>query len=177
MTSPSADTGIARWPLPDGREAMLRPIAPADFAIESAFLDGLSPAAGYNRLFSARHPGADEIRRWTDVDPARERAFVVTSTRAGDEFMLAVGRTVRDEAGPDAEFALLVGDAWAHQGIGRRLLAALIAAARADGVHTLYGTTLSTNVAMLALGHGSGFSARRQTGDATVTRLALSLGE
>src|ERR1700761_8842222 len=67
------------WPLPDGREATLRPIAPGDFAIESAFLDTLSAETSYNRLFSARHPSAEEIRRWTDIDPAREVAFIVTT--------------------------------------------------------------------------------------------------
>src|SRR6201986_3637979 len=71
-----------RWPLPDGREATLRPIAPGDFAIESAFLDTLSMETSYNRLFSPRHPSPEEIRRWTDIDPAREVAFVVIARDA-----------------------------------------------------------------------------------------------
>jgi acetyltransferase len=101
-----------RWPLPDGREATLRPIAPDDFALESAFLDSLSMETSYNRLFSTRHPSPEEIRRWTDIDPAREVAFIVTTPdAAGAETMLAVGRAVHDDDGPDAEFALLVGDA------------------------------------------------------------------
>ena len=166
-----------RWPLPDGREATLRPIAPGDFEIESAFLDTLSTETSYNRLHSARHPSAEEIRRWIDIDPLREVAFIVTTTDpSGRETMLAVGRAVHDDDGPDAEFALLVGDATKRLGVGRRLLVALVEAGQARGVRTLYGSTLSTNVAMLALGHGLGFAARREIGDAVVTRLSLRLG-
>ena len=168
----------SRWLLPDGRAATLRPIAPDDFDMESAFLDGLSMEAGYNRLFSTRHPSPAEIRRWTTVDPAREVAFVVTTPDAqGAETMLAVGRAVHDGDGPDAEFALLVGDGARRQGIGSRLLAALVDASRARNVRTLYGTTLSTNVAMLALGHALGFGARREIGDAVLTRLSLRLDD
>ena len=166
----------ACWLLPDGRKATLRSIAPSDFAMESAFLDGLSMESGYNRLFSTRHPSPEEIRRWTDVDPAREVAFIVTTADANaGETMLAVGRLVHDDAGPDAEFALLVGDAFKRQAIGGRLLAALVEAARARGVRTLYGSTLSTNAGMLALGHRAGFAARRDIGDAVVTTLSLRL--
>ena len=165
-----------RWPLPDGREATLRPIAPDDFAIESAFLDSLSMETSYNRLFSTRHPSPEEIRRWTDIDPSREVAFIVTTRdAAGAETMLAVGRAVHDDDGPDAEFALLVGDASKRLGLGRRLVEALIAAARARGVRTLHGTTLSTNVAMLGLAHRLGFDARREIGDSFVTRVSMRL--
>jgi acetyltransferase len=171
----SATTAPVHWLLPDGREATLRAIAPQDFALESAFLDTLSMEAGYNRLFSTRHPSPDEIRRWTDVDPAREVAFIVTVEDAQGETMLAVGRAVHDGDGPDAEFALLVGDAAKRQGIGRRLTEVLVEAMRERGVRTLHGATLSTNASMLALGQRLGFAARRESGDATLTRLSLSL--
>ena len=165
-----------RWSLPDGREATLRPIAPDDFAIESAFLDSLSMETSYNRLFSTRHPSPDEIRRWTDIDASREVALIVTARDAdGEEAMLAVGRAVHDDDGLGAEFALLVGDASKRLGLGRRLLETLIAASRARGVRELHGTTLSTNVAMLGLAHRLGFEARREIGDSFVTRVLLRI--
>jgi L-amino acid N-acyltransferase YncA len=89
--------------------------------------------------------------------------------------MLAVGRAVRDDDGPDAEFALLVGDDSKRLGLGRRLLETLTVSARTRGVRRLYGTTLSTNVAMLALARRLGFAARREIGDSLVTVVSLSL--
>jgi acetyltransferase len=169
-------TPLAQWSLPDGRAATLRPIAPDDFALESAFLDTLSMETSYNRLFSSRHPSAEEIRRWVDIDAAREFAFVVVARAAdGAEQMLAVGRAVRDDDGPDAEFALLVGDTSKRQGLGGRLLAALVDEAQRRGVPVLHGTTLPTNAAMLGLARRLGFAARREIGDSQVTRLSLRL--
>lgn len=164
------------WSQPDGRSLTLRPIVPDDFAMETLFLERLSTEAGYNRLFSPRRPSPQEIRRWTTIDPAREVAYVVTTSDfMGVEEMLAVGRLVHDDDSPDAEFALLVGDASKRQGIGRRLLLALIDAARSRNLRTLYGATLSTNAAMLALGLQCGFTPRREIGDSMVTRLSLRL--
>ena len=164
------------WSVPDGRKVTLRPIAPDDFALETAFLDGLSIEAAYNRLHSPRHPSPEEIRRWTNPNASREAAFVVTTRDLrGVEEMLAVGRIVHDDDAPDAEFALLVGDTSKRQGIGRRLLAVLIDTARARGLRTLHGTALSTNDAMISLGVQCGFTPRREVGDSTVTRLSLRL--
>lgn len=164
-----------RWPLPDGSGATLRRIAPEDLEIEVAFLAGLSPDTSYNRLFSTRHPGRDEVVRWTNVDLSHEEALVVTGERDGAEFMRAVARYVRDDDGPDAEFAIVVGDAWKRCGLGRRLICGLVALARRAGVRELYGSTLSTNVGMLALGHRLGFASRRMVGDGAVTRLGKRL--
>ncbi len=167
---------LASWSLPDGRVVTMRPISPDDFDREMAFIDGLSMETGYNRLFSPRHPSPQEVRRWTNVDPRREAAFVVTAPDPqGAEQMLAVGRLVHDEGGADAEFALLVGDASKRQGLGRHLLEALIDEARARDLRTLYGLALSTNADMLALGARCGFASRREIGDSLVTRLSLQL--
>ena len=176
MPSPATDSPLPRrWRLPDGTEATLRPITPGDFAIETAFVDGLSADTSFNRLFSTRHPDAREIARWTNVDPSREEALVVTSERDGAEFMLGVARYVRDDDGPGAEFAIVIGDDWKRAGVGLALLCALIARARAAGVREMYGGTLSTNAAMIALGRRLGFAARRVIGEGTVTRLSLVL--
>ncbi len=180
---PTAMTSLAtaslalphHWRLADGAPATLRRIAPEDFEIETAFVDGLSADTSYNRLFSTRHPGPREIERWTNIDLAREEALVVTSERDGAPFMLGVARYVRDDDGPDAEFAIVVGDAWKRCGLGVVMICGLVTLARAAGVRELYGATLSTNDAMLALGHRLGFVATRVIGDSTVTRLGRVL--
>lgn len=159
--------------LPSGERATLRPISPDDVAIETAFVDGLSPQASYNRLFSVRKPGPEEIWRWTHVDQRCEVAWVAVAERAAGTVMLGVARYVRVACGDDAEFAIVVADEAKRMGVGRALLQALVDEARRAGVATLWGTTFVTNAGMLGLGRALGFRAGREPGDATLARLTM----
>src|SRR5262252_295833 len=69
------------WKATDGRLITLRPIEPGDFALEQAFVAGLSAATGYKRLLSARRLSREEIRRFTDIDPEREFAVIATTAQ------------------------------------------------------------------------------------------------
>lgn len=57
----------------------------------------------------------------------------------------------------DAEAAFVVRDRDQHHGVGTALFGALAVELRARGVHRLHVETISSNVAMLALLHESGF--------------------
>ena len=161
--------------LPSGERATLRPISPDDLAIETAFVEALSARSGYNRLFSARRPGPEELWRWTHVDQRCEVARIAVVQRAGEALMLGVARYVRTDCGDDAEFAIVIADEAQRSGLGRALLEALVAEARRAGVHTLWGTTFASNAPMLALGRALGFRAGREPGDAQLARLTLAL--
>lgn len=161
--------------LPTGERATLRPISPDDVAIETAFVEGLSAQTSYNRLFSVRKPGPEEIWRWTHVDQRCEVAWVAVVARAAGEVMLGVARYVRVACGDDAEFAIVVADEAKRLGVGRALLQALVDEARRAEVGRLWGTTFVTNTGMLGLGRALGFRAGREPGDATLARLTLDL--
>ena len=88
--------------------------------------------------------------------------------------LLGVARYVRDKDGNAAEFAIVVADAWHGRGIGYRLLAKLIDAARRHGVKRLYGDILATNRPMLELARKLGFKLSRHE-DATLTRAVIEL--
>jgi acetyltransferase len=60
-----------------------------------------------------------------------------------------------------ASVALVVSDDWQHRGIGARLLAMLLDAARARGIRRMEGETLAENATALALMHKLGFASRR----------------
>ena len=77
----------------------------------------------------------------------------------------------RETAGT-CEFALTIGDAWQGQGIGRRLLQALIDEAEARGLRRMLGHVLLDNRAMLALARQQHFSIEASPDDAQ-TRLAI----
>ena len=161
--------------LPGGEVATLRPIAPDDLAIETAFVNGLSAETSYQRLFSTRRPGPEEIRRWTHVDQRCEVAWIAVVRREGADLMLGVARYVRVNCGEEAEFAIVLADAAQRSGLGRALLGILIEAARAAGIRALWGTTFTTNVGMLRLGRALGFHAGREPGDTMLARLRLPL--
>jgi len=167
-----------RWTARDGTVVTIRPIGAADFELERAFVDALSPATGYQRLMSTRRPSSDEIKRFTDIDYEREMALIATVVANDRERQIGVARYVIDEAVPaEAEFAIVLADDWQRHGLGVKLLGSLIRAARAAGLRRLVGTTLSANQTMLALARKAGFHLRLHPEAATTTLLTLDLHE
>ena len=164
------------WTAPDGAVVTIRPIRPADFELEREFVAGLSPVTGYHRLMSTRTPSFEELRRFTDVDPTREVAFIATTEAGGRERQVGVARYVKDEVRPgEAEFAIVLADAWQRRGLGRALLSALIDEARREHLRRLVGSTLSENEGMLRLARRLGFSVALNPESAIVTDLTLAL--
>ena len=147
------------WTASDGTLVTLRPIERGDFALEEAFVAGLSAATGYKRLLSARRLSREEIRRFTDIDPECEFAVIATIVHDGVEQQVGVARYVKQSCSDEAEFAIVLSDDWQGRGLGRVLLSSLIAEARQRGVRRLVGTTMSENNGMLALARKLGFSA------------------
>ena len=167
---------LMSWTAPDGRPVTIRPIRAADFELERAFVDGLSPATGYQRLMSTRRPSDEEVRHFTDVDPKRELALIAVTVVDGRERQVGVARYVKDEHTPgEAEFAIVLSDAWQRYGLGAKLLASLIDAARRNGVRRLVATTLSANSGMLALARRMGFRLALNPTSAAITNLTLDL--
>jgi acetyltransferase len=82
-------------------------------------------------------------------------------------------RYVRD--GDGAEFALAVADGWRRRGVGKRLLEALIASARRDGLRRLDGEVLASNEAMLGFIEQAGFQVREHPEDGRLLRVELSI--
>jgi acetyltransferase len=147
------------WTAADGTLITLRPIEAGDFALEQAFVAGLSAATGYKRLLSARRLSREEIRRFTEIDPECEFAVIATKVHDEVEQQVGVARYVKEGCFDVAEFAIVLSDDWQGRGLGGVLLSSLIAEARQRGVRRLIGTTLSENNGMLALARKLGFSA------------------
>jgi acetyltransferase len=166
---------VAYRRLPDGTQIVIRPIRPEDDAIERAFIGGLSPDSGYNRLLSGRRLTPDEIRHLTRIDYQREMAFVAATVDGGQVRLLGVARYVRDADGSGAEFALVVADAWQHRGVGTLLLGTLLRHAASAGIVRLRGITLATNEAMQNLARKLGFVQKRDPQDATVRQVEKTL--
>jgi acetyltransferase len=125
---------------------------------------------------SSRRLSDEEVRRFTDIDPKRERALIAVTVVDGKERMVGVARYVKDESIPgEAEFAIVLADEWQGCGLGAKLLGSLIDAARSQGVRQLVATTQSTNDGMLALARRMGFKLALNPASATITNLSLDL--
>lgn len=157
-----------------GAPISIRPLRTDDFEIEEAFIRGLSAATRSDRLLGgARAITREYVARLTQVDYPRELALAATVMLEERETLIGVARYARDAGDESCEFALVVADAWQGHGVGRRLLEALIAAARRHGIPRMMGYVLSMNRAMLGLARRLGFRAQRSPGDATLTEVVL----
>ena len=156
---------------------MLRPLRREDIDIEAAFVTGLSPASRHNRLLGGMIQITREyIEQLTTVDFARDMALAAALMLEDREVLIGVARYVLDADGRECEFALVIADAWQGRGIGRRMMAKLIAVARGRGLQRIYGDVLSTNRHMLNFCRKLGFVPTRERDDPTVTRVTLELG-
>ena len=166
---------VVSWTAADGTAVTIRPIEPSDLALEQAFVNGLSRQTGYQRLLSSRHLSSEEVRRFTDIDVDREYALIATTRRGGPERQIGVARYVKQPDSDMAEFAIVLSDDWQGRGLGHVLLSNLVAEAKRRGVRRLFGTTLSTNKAMLTLAQRLGFITVLESQSAKITDLTLDL--
>ena len=165
--------------LPDGTGLHVRPIRPDDEPRLARFHAGLSDRSVYQRYFRPI-PLAQRVRharlsRLCFADFRTEIPLVVVrSPERADEEILAVGRLHRDPDRPEAEFALVVADAWQRRGVGERLLARLEDAARAVGCTRLSGTLLAENLPMQRLCHRRGFTLHPGAGGEVTAERSLA---
>jgi acetyltransferase len=171
----SAHPAFETWVAADGAVITIRPICAADLALEQEFVNGLSAPTGYQRLMSGRRPSLEELKRFTDIDYERELALIAIAPIQGRERQIGVARYVKLSSPGDAEFAIVLSDDWQGRGLGTRLLASLLVAAKNHGVRRLVATTLSENDRMLALGRKLGFKVATDPASAMIANLTLDL--
>jgi acetyltransferase len=159
-----------------GQPVTLRPLRREDADIEAAFLTGLSPESRHNRLLGGMVRITREyVEKLTTVDFSRDMALAAALMLEDREVLIGVARYVLEPGGRACEFALVIADAWQGRGIGRRMMAKLIAVARSRGLGRIYGDVLATNRPMLAFCRQLGFALARVPEDLTITRATLAL--
>ena len=153
------------WPLKGGVLATVRPIRPDDADMLQTFVRGLSQESRYFRFASAINElPARVLSRFTLIDYDREMALVAVVKTAGpgegeeSERMIGVSRIVTNPDGTSCEFSLVVADDFKGQGLGSRLMAAIIEQARSKGLEEIMGLILANNSGMLRLMTSLGFS-------------------
>ncbi|MEF7612776.1 GNAT family N-acetyltransferase [Aquincola sp. MAHUQ-54] len=162
--------------LRDGSAVTLRPMGPADAALEVEFVAHLSDESRYRRFMVALHTlPADKLRQLTQVDGVAHVALIATVLREGREVPLGVARYVVDASGTGCEFAIAVDDAWQGSGVAGLLMQALIDTARAHGLARMEGLVLASNHEMLKFARQLQFSVQQDPGDRRTMRVVRDL--
>ena len=163
------------------REALtLRPIRPEDEPQHRVFLEKLDPEDIRMRVFHSRRSiEHSELARLTQIDYAREMAFIATRALPdGGEETLGAVRVVIDPDNRDAEFGVIVRSDCKGGGLGRRLMRKMIGHLRGRGTLRMVGTVLRENTGMLELARALGFQEGDHPGlddDASLRFIALDL--
>jgi acetyltransferase len=160
-----------------GHSVTLRPIRPEDEAQHLEFLRALDPEDLRMRIFySRRSIEHSELARLTQIDYAREIAFVATETAAGGaERTIGVVRAVADPDNISAEFGIIVRSELKGSGLGEQLMHKLIRTLREQGTQRLVATVLVENQRMLELAKSLGFTFLPRRPDAGTREIELAL--
>lgn len=147
---------------------LVRPVRPGDAERVQAFVRGLSPRSRYERFFApVAELSPKQLERITSGAGSSLAAF------DGRGAIVALAEYVRVGAG-EAEFAVVVADDWQGQGLGARLIGALLEHAKRSGIARLAGVTHAGNRAMRVLARRLGFGVRPDE-DPDLVRMELAL--
>jgi acetyltransferase len=158
---------VSQWRILDAAPVTIRPIRPDDEPLIVKFHGALSERSVYFRYFStlklSERISHARLVRTCFSDYARDIALVADHKhpQSNAHEILGVGRLSRMHNSNDAEFALLVADAWQGHGLGTRLLQMLIHVARAEKLDRLIGRVHSENTRMQQLCRELGFTLKK----------------
>lgn len=143
-------------------DIFIRPIRPEDAPLMVELFDSLSSRSIYQRFFShLKRLPAHMLARFTQIDYDREIALVAFREDKPREQMMGISRIIIEHDIKNAEFSVLVGDAWQGKGVGAELLKNSLRIARERGIEKISGLVLTENTQMLSLGKKLGFRIQR----------------
>ncbi len=171
---------VKPWTLRNGSGVLIRPIRPEDEPMMVQFHETLSERSVYLRYFYpmklSQRVEHDRLIRICFIDYDREMALVAENTNpnTGEQQIIAAGRLIKIYGTDEAEFAILVTDAYQRQGLGTELLSRLIEVGRQEGIKTIYGTILGDNTEMRRVCEHMGFRLEGTPKEGTM-RIAIDL--
>jgi acetyltransferase len=169
---------VSRTKLRDGAAFTLRPIRAEDEPLMVKFHAGLSERSVYLRYFSplplSERTAHSRLARLCFADYDRELALVAEHREApGAAEIAGIARFIKEHGVNEAEFGIIVADAWQGRGLGTVMMEKLVATARAERLARLRGVILAENREMLDLARRLGFAVRHapDSNECEVTRV------
>ena len=100
----------------------------------------------------------ERLSRISFIDYDREMALVAEITgRRGNKEIIAAGRLIKLYGGEEAEFTVLVSDAYQGYGLGSEMLRRLVDIGKQEGVKHVHGNIVGDNTNMLRVTERLGF--------------------
>jgi len=144
--------------LRSGRSLTLRFLDPGDGEALQAYFRSLTTRSRYNRFLGAMSELPHNLLAdFIHVGEGDRFSVIATMTIDGHETIVGEARYAFDPGRDSFEFGLSIDDRWQGQGVGSALIRNLECRAVAFGATRLFGDTLRSNTAMIALARKSGF--------------------
>ena len=165
---------VAPWTMRDGTAVTIRPIRPEDEPLLVRFHQELSDRSVTLRYFHpinlSQRTTHERLIRVCFNDYDRDLALVAEGKHPDGQnpLILGIARLSKTLGGQEAEFAMVISDAWQNRGLGKELLGRLIHVARNENVERLFGTIMAENLEMRRVAEKLGFKLTGSVTDNTI---------
>jgi RimJ/RimL family protein N-acetyltransferase len=157
--------------LRSGKSLTLRFVEPDDAEALQGYFRSLTTRSRYNRFLGAiSELPHNELDRFIHAGEDDRFSVIATMLVDGQETIVGEARYAFNTDTEAFEFGLSIDDRWQRQGVGSALLANMQCRAAAFGAIRLFGDTLRSNDAMIALARKSGFALTRHPDDWKLVR-------
>jgi len=148
-----------RLRLRDGKALTVRFVGADEGEALQGYFRKLSMQSRHSRFLGAMSElSASELGHFVHVGEDDRFSVVAIMMVEGRETIVGEARYGFDSANASFEFGISIDDHWQGQGIGSALLGNLECRAAALGARRMFGDTLRSNEAMIALARKSGFA-------------------
>lgn len=160
--------------LKDGTPVIIRPIRPEDEPLIDELLRTSSEQTLMLRFFQ-KTPDIprEQLVKYCHIDYDREMAFVATIKEGGRERIIGDVRMSKQPDIENAEMAVVVGDQWQGQGVGKILCQHCLKIAKELGIKKMWMEILHINSRMLHRAETLGF--KKHSSDDDSVRVVLEL--
>jgi GNAT superfamily N-acetyltransferase len=154
-----------------GQAVTVRFVEPRDADALQGYFRALSVHSRYNRFLGAMSElPKTQLDHFIRAGEDDRFSVIAAVTIDGVETIVGEARYGFEAATASFEFGLSIDDRWQGHGIGSALLSNLECRAAALGANRLFGDTLRSNDAMIALARKSGFAFMPSPGDWKLVR-------
>jgi RimJ/RimL family protein N-acetyltransferase len=154
-----------------GDAVTVRFVEPRDAEELQGYFRALSTRSRYNRFLGAmRELPSNLLEHFIHIGEAERFSVVATMMVDGFETIVGEARYAFHADSSSIEFGLSIDDRWQGHGIGKALLKNLECRAASFGAERLFGDTLRSNEAMIALARKSGYAFSASPGDWKLVR-------